>query len=85
MVTECWKGSETVNGTIVVLSHSLPGKSEDNHKKSQHSCFPCQDLNLVSSECKSEMRFQVYTGVVEMFTLLWYSVSLVVVYWIWTH
>jgi len=53
MPTDCWKGSKTICGQIAVLSHSLPRKSEDNHNKSQNSCFPGRDLNLVPSECKS--------------------------------
>ena len=86
VVTDYWKGSETVPGWIAVLSNSLLRKSEDNHqKKIQNSCFPGWDLNLVPSECKSEVRFQVYTVVVEIFTFLWCYVALVVIYWKWTH
>jgi len=80
MVTDYRKRSKTVHVRIAVLSNSLLRKSEDNHKKSQNSCFPGQDLNLVPSECKSEVRFQVYTGVVEIFTFLWCYVALVVMY-----
>jgi hypothetical protein len=33
VVTDYWKGSETVPGRIAVLSNSLHRNSEDNHKK----------------------------------------------------
>jgi hypothetical protein len=85
MVTDYWKGSETVHGQVAVLSHSFLERVRTTTKNFRIVAFMAEIWTWYLLNASHNWDFRFTPSVVEIFTFLWCYVALVVIYWKWTH